>query len=274
MSKKAGFTLPVFLKSHGPCLRQGGVVSVTMKTKCRLKVLVWAAAGLLAASLVMADTGWADNHQDADDRVDWSGIYAGVHVGGAGSNVDWDVNIGNAPRDSLSYDAGGLIAGGHLGVQRQFENIVFGVEASVTVTDLDDREPSNLGPTVSFSTETDTIATVTGRLGYALDRFLPYVKAGYAGADIATDGRVVGLFPDTFSLRDWEHGWTVGTGVEYMLTENLVIGVEYNYIDFGETDRSGTTDIGGFAFRISDVDKQIHSLSGRVSIKFDWLSGR
>ena len=66
------------------------MVSVSMKTKCRLKVLVLAAAGLLATSLVMADTGWADNHQDADDGVDWSGIYAGVHIGGAGSNVDWD----------------------------------------------------------------------------------------------------------------------------------------------------------------------------------------
>ena len=27
-------------------------------------------------------------------------------------------------------------------------------------------------------------------------------------------------------------------------------------------------------FTINGVDKQIHSLSGRVSIKFDWLSGR
>lgn len=219
----------------------------------------------------MADTGWADNHQDEDDGVDWSGIYAGIHIGGAGSNVDWDFN--SLTGEDLGYDAGGLIAGGHLGVQRQFENIVFGVEASVSVSDLDDRTPSRVAG-ISFSTSTDTIATVTGRLGYALDRFLPYVKGGYAGADIETSGTVAAAVVDAFNVRDWEHGWTVGGGAEYMLTENMVVGVEYNYIDFGETKRSGSTANLGFPFTISGVDKQIHSLSGRVSIKFDWLSGR
>lgn len=249
------------------------MVSVSRKSEYRLMVRLLAAAGCLVACLATAGPGRADDGHAAGDEVDWSGIYAGVHVGGAGSNVDWDVNIGAAPGDSLSYDAGGLIAGGHLGVQRQFENFVFGVEASVTVTDLDDRQPSNLSPTISFSTETDTIARITGRLGYAIDRFMPYVTGGYAGADIATKGTVVGLFPDSFSLRDWEHGWTIGGGVDYMLTGNVVIGIEYGYIDFGETTRSGTTAVGGFPFTIGDVDKEIHSLSGRISIKFDWLSG-
>ena len=248
------------------------MVSVSMKSEIRTSSRLLAAAVLVVGCLA-AGAAHADDNRASGNETDWSGIYAGIHVGGAGSNVDWDVNIGNAPGDSLSYDAGGLIAGGHLGVQRQFENFVLGVEASLTVTDLDDREPSSLGPTVTFSTETDTIAKITGRLGYAIDRFLPYVTAGYAGADIATNGTVVGLFPDAFNLRDWEHGWTIGGGVDYLLTGNVVIGIEYSYIDFGETTRSGTTAVGGFPFTIGDVDKEIHSLSGRVSIKFDWLSG-
>ena len=230
-----------------------------------------AATSLVTVCLATASTVRADDHQTAGDGIDWSGIYAGVHVGGAGSNVDWDFN--NLSGEGLDYDAGGLIAGGHLGVQRQVNSLVFGVEATLTVSDLDDRAPSNTLAGVNFSTETDTIATVTGRLGYAFDRFLPYVKGGYAGADIETSGTVTGALVDAFSVRDWEHGWIVGGGGEYMLTDNLVIGVEYNYMDFGKTTRSGNTANLGFPFTISDVDNQVHSLSGRVSIKVDWLSG-
>ena len=230
-----------------------------------------AAAVFVVASLGAAGPVLSDDGLTAGDEIDWSGIYAGVHVGGAGSDVDWDFN--NLSREGLDYDAGGLIAGGHIGIQRQVNGLVFGVEASLTVTDLDDRAPSNALANVSFSTEIDTIATVTGRLGYAFDRFLPYVKGGYAGADIETSGSVTGGLVDSFSVRDWEHGWTIGAGGAYMLTENLVIGLEYNYTDFGETNRSGTTSNLGFPFTLNDVDNQIHSLSGRVSIKFDWLSG-
>ena len=149
------------------------MLSVSTKSEYRSTARLLGAALFVLGCLATSETGHADETQGAGGGVDWSGIYAGVHVGGAGSNVDWDFN--SLTGEDLDYDAGGLTAGAHLGIQNQYGNIVFGVEASLTVTDMDDRAPSRFAG-ISFSTETDVIATVTGRLGYAFDRFLPYVR--------------------------------------------------------------------------------------------------
>jgi outer membrane immunogenic protein len=78
-----------------------------------------------------------------------------------------------------------------------------------------------------------SLASVTGRLGYAWDRFLGYVKGGGAWENddhFFTDNINTG----TASLT--RSGWTVGIGGEYAFT-NFVSGfVEYDYYDFGDRD--------------------------------------
>ena len=78
-----------------------------------------------------------------------------------------------------------------------------------------------------------SLASVTGRLGYAWDRFLGYVKGGGAWENddhFFTDAINTG----TASLT--RSGWTVGIGGEYAFT-NFVSGfVEYDYYDFGDRD--------------------------------------
>jgi opacity protein-like surface antigen len=60
------------------------------------------------------------------------------------------------------------------------------------------------------------------------------------------------------------NGWTVGLGIEYLLTRNLALGVEYGYIDLGEAEYRTSE---GQRF---DVDKDVtaHSVMARLNYNF------
>ena len=95
-------------------------------------------------------------------------------------------------------------------------------------TDLSDSRPSPFFPASDrYSSDISWLATVTGRLGYARDRWLVYAKGGWAGADVELT-----LFdrftPVRASSATWANGWTVGGGAEYALGESLSLAVEYD----------------------------------------------
>jgi outer membrane immunogenic protein len=67
---------------------------------------------------------------------------------------------------------------------------------------------------------------VRGRLGYAFDRFMPYVTGGGAFGDIKTS--ISGV--DTTTTRA---GWTLGGGVEFAIAGPWTAKVEYLHVDLG-----------------------------------------
>ena len=74
------------------------------------------------------------------------------------------------------------------------------------------------------------LTTVTGRLGYAWDRWLVYGKGGWAGGEVKVtlldeDAAVYG------ADSQWANGWTVGGGAEYMIWDCTSLGVAYDYAD-------------------------------------------
>lgn len=77
----------------------------------------------------------------------------------------------------------------------------------------------------------ESFGTFRARLGYALGSngsWLPYVTRGLAVGDIKSW--------DAFwpaSSSDLRVGWTVGGGIETILTTNLTFKLEYLYADFG-----------------------------------------
>jgi outer membrane immunogenic protein len=194
----------------------------------------------------------------------WTGFYFGAHAGGVWQTVDWaDVSLTG---ERVNNDSSGFIGGGQIGYNVQTGNVVFGVEASISGTTLDDTHRSTVNPAaVRYSTDIDTIATVTGRLGIVADRALIYVKAGWAGANVGISGRDTAL-PDSFSIDDWRNGWTVGGGVEMKVTRNVSLGLEYSYIDLGSENYTGVTTAAN-AFTITDHDTQIHSVTARLNVQ-------
>ena len=81
-----------------------------------------------------------------------------------------------------------------------------------------------------FETRINSLATVTGRVGYAFNNWLPYIKGGYAGANVKFSvSDTAGANQGSGSETKWHNGWTIGAGLEYGLTRNWIIGVEYDF---------------------------------------------
>jgi outer membrane immunogenic protein len=181
----------------------------------------------------------------------WTGFYVGVNIGGGWTSADW-TNAANAtlfgdsvPPDTFSHSAQGVIGGGQIGFNYQTGVWVFGLEALLNGSDIRGARVSTFGAADDqFTWRIDTLLLVTARVGIAHDSWLAYMKGGYAGAMIrAAVSDTVGPSTGSGSDSQWRSGWTVGGGVEYGLTPNLSLAVEYNYVEL----ESGRYGIGGGA---------------------------
>jgi outer membrane immunogenic protein len=191
---------------------------------------------------------------------DWSGFYLGGHAGVAFTASEWSI-LGPG---LLEHSASGFAGGAQIGLQKQWANIVAGIEVSYTGLDGDiTSHTSFLGTPVTRSSDVSNLLLVTGRLGYAQDNMLAYVKAGYATADVEFGFRLPGT-ATAGSSSDREDGWTAGVGFEYAIRDNIILGIEYNYVRLKVDDRvlaptTIVTDNGG-------IDLQ--SILARISFKF------
>ncbi|TGE01829.1 outer membrane protein [Methylobacterium nonmethylotrophicum] len=175
----------------------------------------------------------------------WTGFYAGVNAGGA---VGGDFRVATtAPRPAAlppsraEVSAAGFEAGGTVGYNYQFtpnDGFVVGVEADAGYSDLHRAYRVSAGATQTAigGMKTDTyFVTVRGRVGYAWGPLLAYVTGGWAFTEIGARGTVAapGRIPTTpFNTTIPVDGYTVGAGLEYLITPNLSVKGEYLYADF------------------------------------------
>ena len=137
----------------------------------------------------------------------WTGPYIGVQAGYA-----W----GSAGKKSPQ----GFVGGGYAGYNYQFNSpLVLGVETDFNYSDANDASGG-----VKFRQNWN--GATRARIGYAFDRFLVYGAGGvaYAGSKLSGVGA---------SNSKTNVGWTIGGGVEYALTNNLLTRVDYRYSNYG-----------------------------------------
>jgi outer membrane immunogenic protein len=228
----------------------------------------------------------------------WSGFYIGVHGGFATADVDWTVNeplpgsIGTlaAKGTKVGNELNDWLWGGHVGFNLQKGRWVFGIEGAWSKMEAEDKSidanavvPVQGGTFFekdTFATKIDNLVMVTGRVGYAWDNWLGYVKAGWARAEIETSFRlefvafpVMAVADLRASTEEKHDGWTMGVGVETQINRNVIFGIEYNYIALGsERHRGRVTNADGsptaFVFDVNVDPDPIHSVMGRLSFKF------
>src|ERR1700737_3051888 len=112
---------------------------------------------------------------------------------------------------------------------------------------------------ISCQNSLDSLATFTGRLGYAWDRILGYAKGGGAwmsGSDRTFDNYLVNgsLVPNLAvgpvchcvigSASDCRFGWALGAGLEYAYSSNWSVKMEYLYLGFGSRQQSRSRKFG------------------------------
>jgi outer membrane immunogenic protein len=173
----------------------------------------------LAAIPAVADggpTGYDAPYQPAL----WHGLYGGLHAG-----FGW------------SGDADGAIGGAQVGYNWQSQQLVYGIEADITLSDIGVRE-SLVSPfgVVTASGSIDWMATVRGRLGVLVQpRLLFYATAGLGIVSAEAKGSITTIGFPTFSVSQHETDsvFVYGLGAESKWTDTTSVRVEY--LGFGET---------------------------------------
>jgi opacity protein-like surface antigen/outer membrane protease len=175
----------------------------------------------------------------------WTGLYIGGQMGAAASTANFSDPFGT----SVFFDtvrSPGFLVGGQVGFNWQPEATrwVFGIEADANRIDSDGTATcfavSLIAINATCRVSPQATATLTGRIGYALDplgRTLVYGKAGAAWASSTVDMALGNAFagfvgPDIASVGTsftaW--GWTLGVGIEYALTPAWSMKLEYDYL--------------------------------------------
>jgi outer membrane immunogenic protein len=194
----------------------------------------------------------------------WSGIYIGGHAGGAFGERCFSDVVG----DLGCHDNDGFAGGGQIGFNIQNGQFVFGAEFSGSWADLTGSHSNAFFPGDSFHSDVDTILLLTGRVGLAFDRALLYVTGG--GAWVRNEFRWNDGGGFIWSDKQNRTGWTVGAGLEYGITPNWSIAVQYNYIDLGDKD---VNFVGPGAPFTVQADSHIHLATARLNYRFGGFGG-
>jgi outer membrane immunogenic protein len=149
----------------------------------------------------------------------WTGFYIGVNGGGGFGRSHWDA-LGT------SFDISGGLVGGTVGYNYQFGQAVVGIEGDIDWADINGTTTN--GCAVGCKTSDSWLSTVRGRLGYAADRFMPFITGGAAFGDIKES------VPGFGSANTTNAGWTLGGGLEFAVAQNWTVKAEYLYVDLGK----------------------------------------
>jgi outer membrane immunogenic protein len=220
--------------------------------------LITAAPALAADLPIKAPAPFAE-------RFSWTGCYVGGHVGGGFAKKDiidpvqlvQDSFLGAGSTvgvTTVNPSPSGVVIGGQIGCDYEFpSSFVIGVEGAASGSTMRGSKIiglplGNPGDTALVKANTDFLASLTGRVGYAFDNVLVYARGGaaLAGDKFEVSGAFTGL-PFDFRGLDDRFGWVVGGGVDWAVTPHWSVNLEYDYYDFRHGNVLMTDGINGFA---------------------------
>jgi outer membrane immunogenic protein len=223
----------------------------------------------VAAALAMAVNLGAAQSADLDYApspsslgYDWSGFYLGVAGGYFGAKTKNQSYLAvYDPDDSMLFDdegsfkmkPSGGVFGGYAGYNWQVpgSGFVVGVEGdyngvfgkktktlgsySYTYVSNDQGDFVDMEGDVRLRRKVTSTWALRGRAGWAIESFMPYLAGGWAGASMKTtlsDTNPIG--PGGRSKTHTYSGWTIGGGMDFLVTPNWTLGFDYQYKDLGK----------------------------------------
>src|SRR5215471_5448609 len=193
--------------------------------------------------------------------LSWTGCYIGGHAGGAWSRDSFTFINNTGVVEDFSFDPSSFIGGAQVGCQYQFApNWVLGIEARWSGVDLSQGKTSVIIPPRVRGIDMTDIATVAGRLGYTWGAWMLYGTAGWADVKVNTTSinPLTGVTGDT---HGWNGGAIVGAGLEFQPWQNLVLGVEFDYVHV-TFDRSGAFSDGEVPLLVTNGSAGIYTVMG------------
>ena len=210
----------------------------------------------------------------------WTGFYLGAQGAYSFGNEKDEISVSG--KDKYAYEGKskpkGWMGGAFVGFNTDFANdTVFGIETDfnwgkvkndVTYKYLDENKQET-GESLSLNATEKWNGATRIRLGYSADRVMPYIAAGVAYANLATEGAISSndrptppntkaddsssgggsgsqggggsgsqpnpktLFTDAKRERTFI-GWTIGAGIDYAALDNVMLRLEYRYNNYGK----------------------------------------
>ncbi len=190
----------------------------------------------------------------------WNGSYGGLSLGGRWADADWTTTAVSVPNpvdtttSTANFDSAALHYGGFLGLYWRIAPLwVAGVEADLVWADNKETRPGIpgthgpiiLSPTPAALANDSTSVLLSwdmglrGRIGYLVTpTTLLYANGGIAWQRVEINASCTGVAGWCVTARSQTNtitrsGWTLGGGVESVLSGNWLIRAEYRYADFG-----------------------------------------
>jgi outer membrane immunogenic protein len=222
-----------------------------------LRWSVWCTLGLILAAPAAYADGMARRAAPMEQPFSWTGFYVGGHAG----LVTGDTQ-GSVPPFTTDYPVNGALYGGQIGYNWQHGLMVYGVEGSLSSSTVEGSTACVGG--LTCSRDLDWLASVTGRVGYAMGRTLLYGMGGVAWSDVHTH---VGIGSVPFLSGNATHtGWIAGFGFEYALSSHVSTRIEYAHIDLG-SETHNLAFVGGGPTIADKVDLKLDTIRLGVNIK-------
>jgi outer membrane immunogenic protein len=172
----------------------------------------------------------------------WTGCYVGTQSGLGSGHTKWqDATVpgdidGHGFGRTATTDQTGAVYGGQVGCDYQFGQpffggpVVLGLQGQFSGSTIASTSQDQFNAPWTLQDKIDWYASVTGRVGIAVDRFLPYIRGGVAWdrnkLEIENTGFTLGT-PSTTRT-----GWTIGGGIEWAFVPNWSVFFETDYYDF------------------------------------------
>jgi len=196
------------------------------------RLTLLAMAGLMAAAWAAPSLG-ADLPRPAYKApvyvapgFNWTGFYVGINGGYGWAKSSWSSAV-----TSGDVSPKGWLIGGTLGYNMQTGNFVWGLEGDIDLSTIKGSTSGGTGVCATPGCESRNrwFGTARGRIGYAFDRWLPYLTGGAAFGDVK-------MSPNTgLSETKTKIGWTAGAGIEWAFMTNWSTKIEYLYADLGKS---------------------------------------
>ena len=165
----------------------------------------------------------------------WTGAYIGAQAGYSDFVAD------DNPVAGRDVDIDGFVGGVHAGYNYQFDNgtgrgFVVGAYVDIDFGQLDiDLEGRTGAPNaINGVGEIDYIARGMAKAGYGFGRVLGYVQGGvnYADGSVSVNPALIPSLAEPDGDIDG-FGYSVGAGIDVAVTDNIVVGADYLFEDFG-----------------------------------------
>jgi outer membrane immunogenic protein len=236
------------------------------------KIRLLALAAIVAGTANLPVFGYAEDISGralASATPNWTGLYIGAAFGGRRTDSDIsliaidEVSLGGVQHDlpicttnippcgtQASFDKTAFRSAVYGGYNWQFaERWLGGIEGDWGWANNSSTEDgfkyfqANPGvlPDSSYTIRSNWDASARARIGFlATPSVLVFVTGGvsWLHTEITSDCGPISCFTDTYKPTEltrsttWS-GWTVGGGIEAMLTANWIVRAEYRYADYG-----------------------------------------